>query len=426
MALLIISRPYFGIALTAASLPVIDLLPGIPYITSIVPLIGAVTIIGFLFIKRSKRFRFNYVHLFSLLFVVWIYISNPQAAWFGSGRNWFFTFIQLWALLFLTGELLDTPEKQKSVMIIFSISAVSSAFYALQITGSSVDFETYMINQAGLSDNANAAARYFIIAMVFITYLRSITKKRLLQITWLLGILLTYIGVLISLSRTGVILLVIAQALIIFMEPQNKIKFGHLLIFSLAFVVVLLFSENLFGYIETFVPAIQQGTDTVGLRYNLWRAGWNMWIDHPVKGVGLGMFINEVGPYIYRLEGPHVWRSVAHNTYIQVLSETGIVGFLLFMLLIYFSIRNFLNKKISSIEMIKIRNVWLIALVVMLIGGITKSDHADKLSWMVMGLSAFFANQKRITTQNVDWISIKNRASELKTALITQINHPKS
>jgi len=128
LTILVITHPYYGVAFTAASLPILDLLPEIPYFSSIVPLIGAITIIGYLFKKRTKPFKFNYVYLFSLLFVAWIFVSNPQAAWFGSERNWFFTFIQLWALLFLSGELLDTPEKQKIVMLIFSISAVASAF----------------------------------------------------------------------------------------------------------------------------------------------------------------------------------------------------------------------------------------------------------------------------------------------------------
>lgn len=58
-------------------------------------------------------------------------------------------------------------------------------------------------------------------------------------------------------------------------------------------------------------------------------------------------------------------------------------------------------------ELLKIRNVWLIVLMVMLIGGITKSDHADKLSWMVMGISVFFANLRNSVTQ----ISTQSKAS---------------
>ena len=421
-AVLVLIRPYYGIAITAASLPILDLLPEIPYFSSVVPLIGVITIIGFLLKKRSRPFKFSYVYLFSLLFVVWIYVSNPQAAWFGSERNWFFTFIQLWALLLLSGELLDTPGKQKTVMLIFSISAVASAFYALQNAGQSVDFETYMIDEAGLTDNANSAARYFTIAMVFITYLRSTQKNQLLKAIGLLGIILTYLGVLVTLSRTGVILLIIAQGLIILLEPQRKQKFSLVLAFSLALVVVLLFSENLFKYLESFVPTIQQGTDTVGVRYNLWRSGWNMWLDHPIKGVGIGMFINKVGPYIYQLEGPHLWRSVAHNTYIQVLSETGIVGFLLFMALVYFSLRNFIFTKALSIESKKIRNVWLVVLLVMLIGGITKSDHADKLSWMVMGLSVYFQDKKEMNREKTSNQTVKENKIDVPAQSFSNVN----
>jgi len=228
--------------------------------------------------------------------------------------------------------------------------------------------------------------------------------------------------VLVTLSRTGVILLIIAQGLIILLEPQRKQKFSLVLAFSLALVVVLLFSENLFKYLESFVPTIQQGTDTVGVRYNLWRSGWNMWLDHPIKGVGIGMFINKVGPYIYQLEGPHLWRSVAHNTYIQVLSETGIVGFLLFMALVYFSLRNFIFTKALSIESKKIRNVWLVVLLVMLIGGITKSDHADKLSWMVMGLSVYFQDKKEMNREKTSNQTVKENKIDVPAQSFSNVN----
>jgi hypothetical protein len=35
-------------------------------------------------------------------------------------------------------------------------------------------------------------------------------------------------------------------------------------------------------------------------------------------------------------------------------------------------------------------NFWIIVFIVMLIGGITKTDQADKLLWLVIGLSSYF------------------------------------
>jgi O-antigen ligase len=72
-------------------------------------------------------------------------------------------------------------------------------------------------------------------------------------------------------------------------------------------------------------------------RSDLWLVAWRMTQDHPLAGVGIGDFplrsaayVREPGSLEYvRLiaERPHV----VHNTYLQVLVETGIIGLGLFV-----------------------------------------------------------------------------------------------
>lgn len=399
LAVIVLFKPYLGIGFTISSLAIIDLLPEIPFFSSVVPLIGAVTIIGFLFKPRRKYLKLEKIHLVSLLFVVWIFISNPEAAWFGSSRNWLFTFLQLWVLLFLAGDLLDTPKKQKVVILLFSVVSIASAFYAIFSGGIGEDFSS-SIRARGFTDNANAAARFFVVAMVFITYFRSAIKQPFLRFLSLIGILITYLGVFFTVSRTGIILLFSAQILIFIMQTKGKQKFRLLTIYVVLYLILWLLSDSIFDIIGTIIPTIVAGEDTFGLRLNLWRSGWVMWTNHPIRGVGIGMFINSVGPIIQRFEGPHVWNAVAHNTYVQVLSETGIIGFILFISMIIITLKNYWTADLShDTELSSLRNTWLIVFIVMLIGGLTKSDHADKLSWMVMGISVFFANVKLFSTQ---------------------------
>lgn len=64
-----------------------------------------------------------------------------------------------------------------------------------------------------------------------------------------------------------------------------------------------------------------------------WQAGWNMWEDHPLLGVGAGNFNERYDDYYVR-EGLRVSRGHAHNYYIHTLAETGLAGLLAYLTLI--------------------------------------------------------------------------------------------
>jgi hypothetical protein len=57
------------------------------------------------------------------------------------------------------------------------------------------------------------------------------------------------------------------------------------------------------------------------------QAGWGMWLDHPVLGVGLGRFAD-----VFREYAPpsryYIERLVAHNSWMEILAETGLLGFI--------------------------------------------------------------------------------------------------
>ena len=397
ISLIIIRTPYLGVVLTVSSLTVTDLLPSLGIFDTILPIIGGMSLAGFLVhLKKSNMYikkHLNVIFIFGLLFIVWMVASSPRAALGANSRNWLFTFIQLLVLMVLSSELLDTPQKQHTLMWVFSFLAILSAFYAIQ-TGNIGESDNLSSGAQGFTDNANAAARLFTVAMVFLTYLRSLDIRPSLKMIASFGIVITYIGVFFTVSRTGMVLLVAAQAMLFLFQSSGKQRTVLILISVLGIFVVWFFASNAFVVAQTILPSVTEGTDTMGMRYSLWEAGWRMFKDRPLTGVGIGNYIGLLhfyGTGLPFLTGKISW---AHNTYIQILSETGLIGFLFFMGMYVFTFSNLiLSKNKGEKQGLSLRRVWLITLIIMLLGGITKSDHADKLTWMVMGISAFFANQ---------------------------------
>ena len=64
-----------------------------------------------------------------------------------------------------------------------------------------------------------------------------------------------------------------------------------------------------------------------------WQAGWRMFEDHPVTGVGAGNY-NANYPDYYVRETFRFSQGHAHNFYIQILAENGIVGLAIYLTLI--------------------------------------------------------------------------------------------
>lgn len=147
-------------------------------------------------------------------------------------------------------------------------------------------------------------------------------------------------GILISLSRGGLIGL--AGALVVAVIVGGRWR-GRVL--ALCFTLVLC----AVGYFVFFasLPAKERVLNISGGggtgRLDLWTVGLRMIEAHPLNGIGTGQFAGSSVHYLLRpgliqsgafiLETP----KVAHNTYLNIVAELGILGGLLFVSILVFS-----------------------------------------------------------------------------------------
>ncbi|MEK6715238.1 MAG: O-antigen ligase family protein [Candidatus Omnitrophota bacterium] len=75
-------------------------------------------------------------------------------------------------------------------------------------------------------------------------------------------------------------------------------------------------------------------------RKYLWAAAWRMFMHFPVFGVGLGTFMQNYQKFWLR---PTTEISYAHNCYLQILAETGIIGLAAFLSFLFIWFRNTLT-----------------------------------------------------------------------------------
>ena len=110
----------------------------------------------------------------------------------------------------------------------------------------------------------------------------------------------------------------------------NKIVFiivgGFSIILAVEFLIpVLLTSFDFFAIrrlAETYESS-QSGVDITTGRISLWEMAIEAWKEHPLFGIGIGKFKDYTGAF-----------TSTHNTYLQVLCEQGVFGFILYIIAI--------------------------------------------------------------------------------------------
>ena len=390
MVLLLIRHPYWGNILVISSLPLISIIPQLPFSGSSVSLLGVATL-GAFFVRqlsnRGAKIVWNNALTYGGLFFIWLVVTNPVAA-FSSGedRVWAFTFFQLFLFAWLSAQLFDDPAKHRSLIWFFSGVTLISAVFALSQGGIA---ESALLSERaeGLAGGSNSAARYFVVGLVLIYYLRSTTVNGFLRFILFVSMGIVILGILYTVSRTGLLLLVAAAGLILTLQVESKRRTPALMVLLLILLIVWLFADNIIFIFATILPSIRSGTDTVGLRYKLWEAGWRMWLDHPIQGVGIGQYMEQLVYYGADLLPFNKLRLGAHNMYVQVLAETGLIGLFLFLAIFVTSALSLWRiGRSKNIEIARLAQVWFIILIIMLLGGLTKHDHYDKLLWIVVGL----------------------------------------
>ena len=102
------------------------------------------------------------------------------------------------------------------------------------------------------------------------------------------------------------------------------------LFWSLLVVPLILYCYE--GEIASRLWSIFQGQDTsTDLRWALWDSTLYIVRAHPILGIGWNTFFLVYPDYNYYIQGPHILMYHAHNLYLNILAEAGVLGLVSFL-----------------------------------------------------------------------------------------------
>jgi O-antigen ligase len=389
-AIVLLRLPFIGLGFIIISTVVAEFLPRITIFTSITPIIGAFTLFAFLINKNFNckiNWKISLIDVLGFLLIFWMTITHPKASIMGDTRIWALTYAQLWALMWMAHQFIKHKRDHHILMVIILLGIIISALVAIQEVGSFNNLVNgYRVE--GLTGGANTAARYFLYGIIILFYMqKEINQKYLLRLFLIIIIGLLTIALFLTESRSGVVLFLsfgFLQVLPVISKRQRSIFL--VIAVAILFFYLVNFANIEILSIESITNSVLKGTDTVGYRYNLWKAGLKIALDYPITGVGVGRFPQYLP--LYWQSSSAIRATTAHNTYISIFAEMGFVGFLIFITLIASSFISYIKiLKDKDHPLHAIYNTWFILLIVLLIGAFTKTEEIDKFLWFLIGVS---------------------------------------
>jgi hypothetical protein len=181
----------------------------------------------------------------------------------------------------------------------------------------------------GMYENHNDYT-FLIVQILPFVYVYWRSDKGFVRRTFLLaGLIACIAGVALSLSRGGMLALVLEWLLIVIYTMTKRARL-------VLIPIVLILGAGAVSY-QYAARAANQGEgytaeDAESSRFELWEAGENMILHHPVLGVGSRTF-GEHAPEYAEISHDNRGKN-AHNTFIDITATSGLLGIISFLMMI--------------------------------------------------------------------------------------------
>jgi O-antigen ligase len=312
-----------------------------------------------------RRLHLGFIPLAA--FVLWNWASLAWTIAPDESMDRCVTLSLLLVLVWLIWEFAPSLKAQRSLMWAFILGN------ALTFTAEFVEFfrgEAIEGRYIAAASDANFTAVSFVLAIGFMLYLMNTLNRGLRIAAW--GyILVAGLGVLLTSSRAG--LAGLAICILVNLVNFRRIGWGQAFaILSCLALGWLLLPQSVVELLTSRVEQ-EERTRAVEIRQELWAAGLKAWETNPLLGVG-------AGSYRIASEREGGRRMVAHNTFINVLVENGIVGFgiLLFMCVMFLR----LVWHMPPGE----RGLWIALLAAFSVQWNVTSQEYQKVTWLMYAL----------------------------------------
>ncbi len=341
-------------------------------------------------------------HIAVFLFVLWNVLSLFWSMGVERTEQQIRTYVQLAILAWILWDLYTTPGALRMALEAYILGAYVAIASTILNYLAGQKISAYEERYAGSNVNANDLALILALAIPLAWHLAvSAGKGRKFSLFTLLNyayVPAALFAIILTASRTALFALV--PAIVYIGATANRLKLLYRILILAALVGILpLVPQSTADRLATTGDSISQGD--LGGRGRLWLGSWAIFSEHPLLGVGSGSLKIDLG-------------AVAHNTFLSVLGELGLIGFSFFVAMLAIVAYQAANqpKWLSWL--------WLTVLAIWVIGAFTLTWEYRKTTWLFLSLIVISASLFRRVDRIKEVSSLIGEPLVLPNALGTQ------
>ena len=245
------------------------------------------------------------------------------------------------AFVFIAPSLIEDRRDIERIVGAFLLVAALLALVAIaQRLFGVFNWRTILIQSDSYSYRSNATfadpnnlARYLAISMSLAVGLLLSTGPRRQTVYLAIPMLaVCAVAIVATASRSGWLMLVFCTFLVVLISPISRYTKGKLVLGSagaLAAMLSLLLFQG--GADAERVKSLASGVQVIGQREFLIKAGWQMFKDSPLIGVGSGNYQHSLVTSYLDIIPEWARTTLSHTSLVSLLAELGIVGVLAFL-----------------------------------------------------------------------------------------------
>jgi O-antigen ligase len=315
------------------------------------------------------------------LFLLWTMATFFWTLDYEQSRIAIISLAQLFAFVWLIWEFSRDETRQLFLIRAYVFGAMASSLITYSAFWNKQ--ADYYLRYSTPGFDPNDLGLMLAIAVPMAWYLSMQTKNFWFRQIFRLYLPISFLAILLTASRMSFIAFLISCLFLVL--SIHRLSALHRLVIFCTFCGIgwgLMYAIPQSSWMRIATISQEVSVGNLGGRVGIWLDGLRVFRDHPLFGVGAGGFRSG-------LLGMHGYEASPHNLFLSILVSQGIIGLMLFLLMLLCAVRGM--RAMPSL----LGQMWLVVLLTWVTGVMTLGWEGRKPTWFILGMMAAMGAVRR-------------------------------